>query len=119
VLDAEAVAAPGYDVAPIVVIPRGTDIELTGEAAPVFLGVYYDGQTVWVPAQYLSLGVRPGIDTGVTVTDTPLLDAPMRDASVLEVIREGEAVILTGTSGEGYGAAAHEGMGGWVDERDL
>ena len=34
----------------------------------------------------------------MTVADTPLLDAPMRDASVLEIILEGEAVILTGAT---------------------
>jgi hypothetical protein len=43
----------------------------------------------------------------------------MRDASVLEIILEGEAVILTGASVDGYDAAAHDGAGGWIDERDL
>ena len=119
VFDTEASAAPGYDAAPVAVIPQGTEVELTGEAAPGFLGVYYDGQAVWVPAQYLSLGVRPGIDTGVTVADTPLLDAPMPDASVLEIILEGQAVILTGASVDGYDAAAHDGTGGWINKRDL
>jgi hypothetical protein len=119
VLDVDALAAPGYDADPVAVIPRGVEVELTGEAAPGFLGVYYDGQAVWVPSQYLSLGDRPGIDTGVTVADTPLLDAPMRDASVQEIIREGQAVILTGASVDGYDAAAHDGTGGWIDERDL
>jgi hypothetical protein len=116
VLNAEALATPDYDAARVAVVPQGAEVELTGEAAPGFLGVYYD---VWVPAQYLSLGVRPGIDTGVTVADTPLLDAPMRDASVLEIIMEGEAVVLTGASVDGYDAAAHDGVGGWIDERDL
>ena len=55
----------------------------------------------------------------MTVADTPLLDAPMRDASVLEIFLEGQAVILTGASVDGYDAAAHEGTGGWIDERDL
>jgi hypothetical protein len=119
VFDAEALAAPDYDAAPAAVIPQGAEVELTGEVAPGFLGVYYDGEAVWVPAQYLSTGVRPGIDTGVTVVGTPLLDAPMRDASVLEIILEGQAVILTGASVDGYDAAAHDGAGGWVDERDL
>jgi len=119
VLDAEALAAPDYDAAPVALIPQGAEVELTGEAAPGFLSVYYDGQIVWVPAQYLSLGVRPGIDTGVTVADTPLLDAPMHDASVLEIIREGEAVILTGANVDGFDAASHEGAGGWIHERDL
>ena len=119
VLEAEALVAPGYDAAPVAVIPQGTEVELTGEAAPGFLGVYYDGQAVWVPAQNLSLGLRPGIDTGVTVTDTPLLDAPMREASELEIILKGQAVILTGARVDGYDAASHEGTGGWIDERDL
>ena len=119
VLNADALAAPDYDAARVAVIPQGAEVELTGEAAPGFLGVYYDGQVVWVPAQYLSLGVRPGIDTGVTVADTPLLDAPMRDASVLEIIMEGEAVILTGANVDGYDAASHDGAGGWIDDRDL
>ena len=119
VLDAEALAAPDYDAASVAVITQGAEVELTGEAAPGFLGVYYDGQAVWVPAQYLSLGDRPDIDTGVTVADSPLLDAPMRDASVLEFILEGEAVILTGASVDGYDAASYDGAGGWIDERDL
>jgi hypothetical protein len=119
VFDTEASAAPGYDAAQVALIPQGTEVELTGEAAPGFLGVYYDGQTVWVPAQYVSLGVRPGIETGVTVADTPLLDAPMPDASALEIILEGQAVILTGASVDGYDAAAHDGTGGWINKRDL
>ena len=119
VLDAEALTAPEYDAARVAVLRQGTEVELTGEAAPGFLGVYYDGRAVWVPAQYLSLGVRPGIDTGVTVADTPLLDAPMRDASMLEIVLEGQGVILTGASVDGYDAASHDGTGGWIDERDL
>jgi hypothetical protein len=119
VFDAEALAAPDYAAAPAAVIPQGAEVELTGGVAPGFLGVYYDGEAVCVPAQHLSTGVRPGIDTGLTVVDTPLLDAPMRDSSVLEIILEGQAVILTGASVDGYDAAAHDGAGGWVDERDL
>jgi hypothetical protein len=89
VLNAEAPAALDYDAARVAVIPQGAEVELTGGAAPRFLSVYYDGRMVWVPAQYLTLGVRLGIDTGVTVADTPLLDAPKLNATVLEIIREG------------------------------
>jgi hypothetical protein len=119
VLDAKALAAPNYDAAPVTVISQGTEVELTGEAAPGFLGVYNDGEAVWVPAQYLSLGDRPGIDTSVTVADTPLLEAPMPDAPVREIVLEGQAVILTGASVDGYDAASHDGSGGWIDEGDL
>ena len=119
VFDTEASAAPGYDAAPIAVIPQGTEVELTDEAAPGFPGVYYDGQAVWVPAQYLSLGVRPGIDTGLTVADTPPLDAPMPEAAVLEIILERQTVILTAASVDDYDEAAHDGTGGWMNKRDL
>lgn len=119
VLDTEALAAPDYGAAQVAVIPQGAEVELTGEAAPGFLGVYYDGQPVWVPAQFLSLGVRAGVDTAVAIEDTPLLDAPMREATVVETVPEGQTVILTGASVDGYDAASHEGSGGWILERAL
>ena len=119
VLDAEVLAAPAHDAAPIAVIPAGIDVELTGEAAPGFLGVYYDGEAAWVPAQFLSLGDRPGIDTTVTKEDTPLLDAPMREGIALATVPQGQTVILTGASVDGYDAASHDGIGGWINERDL
>jgi hypothetical protein len=67
----------------------------------------------------LTLGQRPGIDTAVAVEDAPMLDAPMRDATTLAVVPEGDAVLLTGASVNGYDAASHEGVGGWINERLL
>ena len=119
VLGAEALTAPGFPAAPVAVIPWGAEVELTGEASPGLLGVYYDGQAVWVPAQYLTLRDRPGIDASVTVVDGPLLDAPLPDASVLEIILEGQAIILTGASIGGHDVASYDGSGGWVVEREL
>jgi hypothetical protein len=119
ILDVTALDSPDYGATEIAVIPQGTEIELSGEAAPGFLAVYYDGQVVWVPAQYLTLGDRPGIDTAVAVEDTPLLDAPMREATVLETVLEGQTVILSGASIDGYDAASYDGTGGWVHERAL
>ena len=68
-----------------------------------------------VPVARRSTGYRHRPDR----SDTPLLDAPIPDASVLEIILEGQSVILTGATVDGYDAAAHDGTGGWVDERDL
>lgn len=119
VLEVAALATPEIGATEVAVIPQGTEIELSGEAAPGFLAVYYDGQVVWVPAQYLTLGVRPGIDTAVAVEDTPLLDAPMPEATVLEAVLEGQAVILSGASVGGYDAASYDGTGGWIRERAL
>jgi hypothetical protein len=119
VLETEALAAPDHEATPIAVIPAGVEVELTGEAAPGFLGVYYDGQVVFVPAQYLSLGVRPGIDTAVATEDTPLLDAPRRDADVQVIVPEDQTVILTGATVDGYDAASYDGAGGWINGRTL
>jgi hypothetical protein len=117
-LETDAPAATDHDAAPVALVSQGAQIELTGAAAPGFLSLYYDGQAVWVPAQYPSLGVRPGIDTGVTIAETPLLDAPMRDGSAVEIIHEGRAVILTGARVDGFGTAEYDGAGVWVDKRD-
>src|SRR5262245_44915601 len=119
VLEASAFAAPGLDAPVVAVLPAGAEVELTGNAAPGFLGVLYDGDEVFVPAQYLSLGTRPGIDTAVTVEEAPLLDAPMEDANVILTIPEGETVLLTGATLDGYDAGAYEGTGGWINERGL
>jgi hypothetical protein len=119
VFEVNAFAAPDYNAAVVVVFPADTEVELTGNAAPGFLGVLYEGQEVFVPAQYLSLGTRPGIDTAVAVEDAPLLDAPMRDANVQITVPEGQTVILTGATVDGYDAASYDGTGGWMDRRDL
>lgn len=119
VLEVNALAAPDYSAAVVAVFPADAEVELTGNAAPGFLGVLYDGQEVFVPAQYLSLGTHPGIDTAVTVEDAPMLDAPMRDASVLTVVPEGQAVLITGATVDGYDAASYDGTGGWMNGKDL
>lgn len=118
-IDAGVYATPDFISEPIGTIPAGTDIEITGNAAPGFLEVYYGGGTAWVPSQYLSLGVRPGIDTAVTLRDTPLVDAPMPEGDVLAIVPADETVILTGASVNGYDAASHEGVGGWINAGDI
>ena len=119
VLEVNALAAPDYNAAVIAAFPADAEVELTGTAAPGFLGVWYEGQEVFVPAQYLSLGTRPGIDTAVAVSDAPMRDAPMRDADILSIVPEGQAVLLTGATVDGYDAASYDGTGGWMDRRDL
>jgi hypothetical protein len=119
VFDTSVYATPEFNGEKIGVLPAGSEAELTGDAAPGFLAVYYGDTVGWVPAQYLSFGVRPGIDTAETLVDTPLLDAPMRDADVVATVPKGETVILTGAHVDGYDAASHQGAGGWLDDRDI
>ncbi len=119
VLDTAVYATPDLNGGVIGAVPLGTEVELTGDAAPGFLAVYFGDGVAWVPAQYLTTCIRPGIDTAVAIQDTPLLEAPMRDAEVILTVPEGAAVILTGATVDGYDAAAHEGAGGWINGRDI
>jgi hypothetical protein len=112
-------ATPELNGTALGTIASGSEVELTGDAAPGYLAIYYGESVGWVPSQYLSLGERPGIDTAVAVVDTPLLDAPMHGADVLETVPRGDAVILTGATVDGYDAASHAGAGGWLDRRDI
>lgn len=118
-ISTEALAAPVFGAPVVTLLPAGAEVTLTGSAAPGYLEIEYDGEAVWVPIQHTMLGVRPGIDTAVTLTDLPLLDAPMREATVLAVVPEGQTVILTGASVDGYDAGSHNGVGGWLAERGL
>jgi hypothetical protein len=114
-----AYSAPDVNAEVVTIFPAGAELELTGDAAPGFLGVLYDGREVFVPGQFLTLGFRPGIDTAVTLEDAPLLEAPLRDANVRLTIPEGQTVILTGATVDGYDAASYDGAGGWIDRRGL
>jgi hypothetical protein len=119
VFNAEAYGAPEISTDIVAVIPAGTELELSGDAAPGFLAVYYDGETLWVPSNYLTLGEQPWIETAVAVEDAPLRAAPLPDGPVLVVVPGGSTVVLTGAQVGGYDAAAHDGVGGWIEERDI
>lgn len=100
-------------------ICQGTELELTGEAAPGFLGVIYGEGEAWIPATNLTTGVRPGVETAMAVVDAPLTDAPLRDSGIVSYVPEGESVILTGATVDGYYAASYNGTGGWISGRDI
>jgi hypothetical protein len=119
VFDAAVYASPDSNSPQIGGVTAGSEAELTGDAAPGFLAIYYDDGVGWVHSQDLSFGVRPGIDTAVTLTDTPLLAAPMPDADVVKMVPKGETVILTGAQVNGYDAASHKGAGGWINDRNI
>ena len=111
--------APSYDAEVVGVVPADTELELTGEAAPGFIEVIYGDGVAWAPADDLTLGVAPGIDTAVTAEETPLLEAPMPGSGVVSMVPGGETVILTGAHVDGYDAASHDRAGGWIDAMDL
>lgn len=119
VVDTAVYAAPDMMGEALGTIAADTQIELSGEAAPGFIAVLFGDSVAWVPAQHLALGDRPGIDTAVALVDTPLLDAPMREAHIVATVPQDATVILTGATVDGYDAASHEGSGGWINERDI
>lgn len=118
-VDATVYASPDVFSTALGVLAAGTEIEMTGEAAPGFIGVYYAGDAAWVSAQFLAISDRPGIDTAVALVDTALLEAPMPEADVVTAVPEGAALILTGARVGGYDAASYDGAGGWVDQGDI
>jgi hypothetical protein len=103
----------------IATVPPGEELELTGNAAPGFIGVVYGDGEAWIPAYNLSTGVRPGIETAMAVVGTPLTSAPIRDSGIVSFVPEGESVILTGATVDGYYAASYNGAGGWINGRDI
>jgi hypothetical protein len=117
ILPTNVVASPEADAPVLAVIPADAQVALSGSVSPGYLEIEYAGETAWVPAQYLTLGHRPGIDNAVTVSELPLHTAPLPEAEGLDIIPEGEVVILNGASVAGYDAASHDGIGGWLEER--
>lgn len=112
-------ASPDWLSEEIGTLTPGTEIELTGDAAPGFLGVLFGDGVAWVPAANMTTGVRPGIDTAIALEDTQLLAAPFRDSGLVTYVPEGESVILTGASVDGFYAASWNGMGGWISGREI
>lgn len=104
---------------PIGTVGPGEELELTGDAAPGFIGVIYGEGEAWIPSTNLTTGVRPGIETALAVVDAPLTDAPRRDSGIVSYVPEGESVILTGASVDGFYAASYNGAGGWISGRDI
>ena len=104
---------------PIGTVAPGEELELTGNAAPGFLGVIYGEGEAWIPSTNLTTGVRPGVETAIAVVDAPLLEAPLRDSGIVSYVSEGESVILTGATVDGFYAASYNGAGGWINGRDI
>ena len=112
-------ATPDWSGYQIGSVDAGTELELTGVAAPGFLGVIYGDSEGWIPSMHLSTGTRPGIGDATAIMETVLTDAPLRDSGIVSYIPEGESVILTGAIVDGYYAASYNGLGGWVNGRDF
>jgi hypothetical protein len=119
IVTTDVFSTPDLTGDPIGTVGPGAELELTGDAAPGFLGVVYGEGEAWIPSTNLTTGVRPGIETAMAVVDAPLTEAPMRDSGIVSYVPEGESVILTGASVDGFYAASYNGAGGWISGRDI
>jgi hypothetical protein len=119
IVTTEVFATPDLTGNPIDTLGPGAELELTGNAAPGFLGVVYGGGEAWIPSTNLTTGVRPGVETAMAVVDAPLMEAPRRDSGIVSYVPEGESVILTGAAVDGFYAASYNGAGGWISGRDI
>jgi hypothetical protein len=119
IVTTEVFATPDLTGDAIDTVGPGVELELTGSAAPGFLGVVYGEGEAWIPSTNLTTGVRPGVETALAVADAPLMEAPRRDSGIVSYVPEGESVILTGAAVDGFYAASYNGAGGWISGRDI
>lgn len=117
--DAQVLELPQFGLSPIATVPAGETVVLTGDVAPGFVYVTFDGGSGWVNADLLSVSGRPGIDTSVVTSRTLILDAPFPDGAELATLDPGDAIILTGAIVGDYAAATKDGVGGWVNRADI
>lgn len=117
--DVQVQELPTTGLEAIATLPAGATVVLTGDVAPGFAYVTYDGGSGWVNADLLSVSGRPGIATSVVTSRTLILDAPFPDSNELASLDPGDAVMLTGAVVGNYAAASSDGAGGWVNRADI
>ena len=103
----------------LVSLRPGSQVVLSGSAAPGYLQVMGDGEFGWVDADDLAFGDRVGIPLEDADEEAQILAAPLPRAEVLGTVPPGGVVILTGADVGGFVAASYEGIGGWVSEASL
>lgn len=105
----------------LLVIPSGSTVSLTGEAANGFLGVIYNGTAGWASAAFLDTGEttpdpEPVSGAGIATTTSALnlRSGPSTTNSVLRVLPAGATVTLTGQSMSGFLSVSYDGTTGWA-----
>ena len=117
--DVQVTNTPRPDSRVIGGIPADTQVELTGRAAPGFIEIYWNGQTAWIPAAYLEVSHKLGMQTATAATDLTIRTAPDPNGEARGTVPAGETIILTGAHLNGYAAMSYNGTGGWVPESGL
>ncbi len=105
----------------LLVIPAGSTVSLTGDAANGFLAVVYKGTSGWAYASFLDTSdpapdPDPGSSTGSATTTSALnlRAGPSTSDTVIQVLPAGSTVTLTGNSANGFLSVASGNVAGWA-----
>ncbi len=105
----------------LLVIPAGSTVSLTGDAANGFLAVVYNGTSGWAYASFLDTSdpapdPDPGSSTGSATTTSALnlRAGPSTSDTVIQVLPAGSTVTLTGNSANGFLSVASGNVAGWA-----
>ncbi|HEU5432866.1 MAG TPA: SH3 domain-containing protein [Thermomicrobiales bacterium] len=115
----QATNTPSPDSRVVADIPANTQVELTGRAAPGFIEIEWNGETAWIPAQYLEVSNKIGMNVATAATDLTILTAPNPSGDPRATVPAGGSIILTGARVNGYVAMSYNGTGGWVPASGL
>ncbi len=101
---------PRPDAAPIVALPAGGVVALTGAGVGGYLRVRHEDQVGWIHSGYLTARVAEQVN---------LRGTPAQDADVIGTLEPGTPVRFKGRARIGFVGVAWDGGTGWVFEPDL
>ncbi len=107
---------PGTTFAVIVVMPRGSEVILTGQSNNGYRSVSYNGQNGWASETYLAEEGTVPVPSGTatTIDRLNLRGGPDTSSTVLTVLPRGAVVTLTGQTTNGFRSVSWNGFTGWA-----
>lgn len=108
-------AGPSTTNTILLVMPSGSEVEITGAEQSGFFPVTYQGSSGWASSLYLRLSA-PAVDEGTTARVTTRLNlraGPGTTYAVLLVMPQDAMVTLTGEVENGFYKLTYEGNSGW------
>jgi uncharacterized protein YraI len=114
-------AGPSLGDRVITVMPKGSQVILTGQSRNGFLPVTYSGLTGWAHSDYLKRNqTQPSPAGSATTTDyLNLRNGPSLGNRVLTVMPARAKVTLTGQISNGFRSVSYNGWTGWASAQYL
>ncbi len=109
-------SGPDVSASVITVMPRGSEVVLTGQESNGYQSVSWNGRNGWAYGEYLTIaGTLPVPSGTATTTDRlNLRSGPDASYTVQTVIPAGAQVALTGQATNGYHSVSWNGVVGWA-----